>query len=165
LGAGCASSGDAATSTTPRSAPVSAGGEGRSSGERTATTTGAATPSRSLSGTGALSTTAPPQGSAPATFDVERARAVFGRTCAACHGARGQGIVGPNLTDGVGIHPVTDVSGYEALVRDGVPARGMPGWGRALSLEEVSLVAQLAWSLRNTNDPEGKAPQGEHTLP
>jgi cytochrome c oxidase cbb3-type subunit 3 len=112
-----------------------------------------------------MQSTTAPQGSAPPPFDVERARTLFVRTCAACHGARGQGVIGPNLTDGFGLHPVTDVSGYEALVRDGVSPRGMPAWGRLLPAEDVSLLAQFVWSLRNTNDPEGKAPQGEYPLP
>ncbi len=46
-------------------------------------------------------------------------------------------------------------------VHDGVPAKGMPTWGPQLGDEKVETVVAFVLSIRNTNVPGGKAPQGE----
>jgi alcohol dehydrogenase (cytochrome c) len=52
-------------------------------------------------------------------------RAAFERTCARCHGADGQGgEMGPGITTRMALRTEQELA---ALVRDGIPAKGMPG--------------------------------------
>lgn len=95
---------------------------------------------------------------------IERGRAQFARNCSPCHAQNGQGLIGPNLTDGVSIHEATSAADYNALIRDGVPARGMPGWAPSIGQSAVDDLAIYVWSLRHTN-VSGRPAQGSYRLP
>jgi cytochrome c oxidase cbb3-type subunit 3 len=97
----------------------------------------------------------------PAT--VEDGRQVFVSTCAACHRADAGGNIGPNLTDEYWIHggKPQDIWG---CVHNGVPAKGMPTWGPQIGEAKVASVVAYVLSIRNTNVPNGKAPQGEKEM-
>lgn len=84
---------------------------------------------------------------------------VFRTTCAACHGLRGEGIIGPNLTDRYWIHGARPEDVLKA-VTEGFATKGMPGWGPMLGPERSIRAAAYVLTLRNTNVP-GKEPQGE----
>ena len=90
---------------------------------------------------------------------VEEGKQVFASTCAACHAAEAQGLVGPNLTDKFWIHGNKPTDIVKA-VTDGFPDKGMPPWGPVLGPEKVRKVAAFIVTLKNTNHP-GKDPQGE----
>lgn len=90
---------------------------------------------------------------------VEEGKQVFASTCAACHAAEAQGLVGPNLTDKFWIHGNKPTDIVKA-VTDGFPDKGMPPWGPVLGPEKVRKVAAYIVTLKNTNHP-GKDPQGE----
>jgi cytochrome c oxidase cbb3-type subunit 3 len=92
-----------------------------------------------------------------ATLAVGRDR--FAKTCASCHGENAQGLIGPNLTDDYWIHGGAVVKVFNTIVK-GVPAKGMPPWGRALSPEELGGLSSYIRSLRGSNPPEPKAPEG-----
>ncbi|HZY39602.1 MAG TPA: cbb3-type cytochrome c oxidase N-terminal domain-containing protein [Mucilaginibacter sp.] len=85
--------------------------------------------------------------------------AVFKTNCVACHGALGQGVVGPNLTDDYWIHggKINDVF---KTIKYGVPAKAMPTWETLLSAKQIAAVANYVKSLHGTNPPGGKAPEG-----
>lgn len=87
----------------------------------------------------------------------------FAANCAACHGARGEGVIGPNLTDPNWIHGGAPTSIY-ATVRNGVATAGMPAWGPVLGEREVQSVVAYVLSIRDTNVP-GRDPQGEVWVP
>jgi cytochrome c oxidase cbb3-type subunit 3 len=91
---------------------------------------------------------------------VESGRQVFASTCAACHRADGGGNIGPNLTDAYWLHGSKPENIY-SCVHDGVPNKGMPTWGPVLGEDKVETVVAYVLTLRNTNVPGGKAPQGE----
>jgi len=78
----------------------------------------------------------------------------------ACHGDKGQGLVGPNLTDAYWIHGKGTRADIFKVIHDGVPDKGMLAWGEILKPEEVIAVSSFVFSIRNTNVP-GKAPQGD----
>lgn len=86
-------------------------------------------------------------------------KALFIDRCAQCHGDRGQGSVGPNLTDRYFLHGRGTLSDLYEIVSEGAPARGMPAWGGELTPAELRDVVAFVGSLRFTNVP-GKAPQG-----
>jgi len=84
---------------------------------------------------------------------------LFHSRCAACHLESGQGAIGPNLTDGYWIHGRGKLMDLYSVVNDGVPAKGMPAWGRQLAPIELAKVVAFVGTLRNTNVP-GKAAEG-----
>lgn len=86
-----------------------------------------------------------------AAADLEQGRSVYERSCAACHGDKGDGkghragILDPppaSLVAGRARDFYSD-AGQLQLVREGVPMTGMPPFGR--SLKEEDLVAAYAW--------------------
>jgi len=90
---------------------------------------------------------------------VEEGRETWTKFCVACHLDKGQGSVGPNLTDGAWIHGCEPVDLHQ-VVTEGVAAKGMPAWGNQLGPSGVQTVVAYVMTLRNT-DVEGKAPEGE----
>lgn len=90
---------------------------------------------------------------------VDEGKTVFAQTCASCHAAQAQGLVGPNLTDKFWIHgnKPTDIVN---AVTNGFPDKGMPAWGAPLGPEKTRKVAAFVLSIRNTN-VAGKEPQGD----
>lgn len=91
---------------------------------------------------------------------VEQGKAVFGSTCAPCHRDDGGGNVGPNLTDDSWLHGGAPDQIWKTI-GDGVPEKGMPAWKPQLGGRRVQAVTAYVLTLRNTNAPGGKAPQGE----
>lgn len=88
------------------------------------------------------------------------AKSLFVQKCAQCHGNDGEGKIGPNLTDEYWIHGDGSLMGIYAAVSDGVPAKGMPTWSRQLRLVEVMKVSALVGTMRNTNLPGPRPPEG-----
>lgn len=90
--------------------------------------------------------------------------AKFTAVCSPCHGERGEGKIGPNLTDGRWIHGDGSLTAIHKVVTEGVLAKGMPPWERAMKPEELRQVVAFVGSIRNTNVP-GKAPEGNELSP
>ncbi|MBI2529079.1 MAG: c-type cytochrome [Candidatus Rokubacteria bacterium] len=90
---------------------------------------------------------------------MAKARETFVQRCAACHGDRGQGIIGPNLTDDYWLHggKLTDI--YRTI-REGVPDKGMVPWKGQLQPAELSSMAAFVGTLHGSNPPNAKPPQG-----
>jgi cytochrome c oxidase cbb3-type subunit 3 len=91
------------------------------------------------------------------------AKALFDLRCAVCHGDRGQGVIGPNLTDEAWLHGQGSLTDIYAVVDAGVLTKGMPAWGRQLSPLELRQVVAFVGTQRGKALP-GKAPEGT-TLP
>lgn len=89
---------------------------------------------------------------------VQRGAAVFKQNCLQCHGDRGQGLVGPNLTDRYWLHGDKALDIYK-VISGGVPEKSMPAWRPLLGAAKVQEAAAFVLSLRGQNLP-GKAPQG-----
>ncbi len=86
-------------------------------------------------------------------------KAVFTQTCVPCHGANGQGGIGPNLTDDYWLHG-SKINEIFKTVKYGVLAKGMPTWEKQLSPKQIADVANYVKSLHGTNPAGAKAPQG-----
>lgn len=84
---------------------------------------------------------------------------VFTGKCVACHLEKGQGSIGPNLTDRSWIHGQGQLMDIFQVVSDGVLAKGMPAWSRQLSPAELRQVVAYVGTLRGTLVP-GKAAEG-----
>ncbi|MEZ4362993.1 MAG: cbb3-type cytochrome c oxidase N-terminal domain-containing protein [Kofleriaceae bacterium] len=91
-------------------------------------------------------------------------KAVFLQSCASCHTENGRGLVGPNLTDDFQLHGATRSDLYNT-VRNGVPDKGMIAWGPVLAPGDLTAVVAYIATLRHTNVPGGKPPQGEKVAP
>lgn len=89
---------------------------------------------------------------------------VFATNCIPCHRADGGGNIGPNLTDTFWIHGGTLPEIYKTIT-DGVLAKGMPNWGKLLKPDQVTAVAVYVASLKGTNPPNPKAPEGVPLTP
>lgn len=87
-------------------------------------------------------------------------KAVFATNCASCHRADGGGMIGPNLTDDAWIHGGTMPEIHHTIV-EGVLAKGMPPWGKLLKPDQVDAVTAYVASLKGTNPPNAKPPEGE----
>jgi cytochrome c oxidase cbb3-type subunit 3 len=92
------------------------------------------------------------------------AKGLFGLRCAPCHGDRGQGMIGPNLTDSAWLHGSGKLAEIFAVIDQGVAAKGMPAWNKQLSPIEVRKLAAFVGAQRGTNVP-GKAPEGTVAAP
>jgi len=98
----------------------------------------------------------------PAVLETGRSR--FTRTCAACHGASAQGLIGPNLTDDRWIHGGTVEQIFQSVAK-GWPAKGMPPWGRVVKPEELAALVSYVRSIQGSNPPNARAPEGEPAVP
>ena len=95
-----------------------------------------------------------------AQANLDAGKATFTRVCVACHLAGGQGLVGPNLTDNFSIHGC----GYKNIVNIitvGQPDKGMISWKDQLTRQQILDVASYVLTLKGTNPPNPKAPQGD----
>ena len=87
--------------------------------------------------------------------------AVFKTSCATCHGKKGEGLIGPNLTDKYWIHGGSLMAVYKT-VEEGVPDKGMPArGGAAISQDELVAVIAYVDTLRGTDPAGAKKPEGE----
>ena len=95
-------------------------------------------------------------------------KVVFKTNCVSCHGANGEGAIGPNLTDDhwKNVRYVEDIA---KVISDGAANGSMPAWKNRLShVNQIVLTAAYVASLREnpvsgTRPPEGNVipPWGE----
>jgi len=83
------------------------------------------------------------------------------QVCAACHGAKGEGMIGPNLTDKYWLHSKGDGEGILIAIKEGFPEKGMPPWKDVVEKSKHSPLAAYVMNLQGTNPANPKAPQGE----
>ncbi len=69
-------------------------------------------------------------------------------------------MIGPNLTDDAWIHGGTMSEIHHTIV-ESVLAKGMPPWGKLLKPDQVDAVTAYVASLKGTNPPNAKPPEGE----
>jgi cytochrome c oxidase cbb3-type subunit 3 len=93
-----------------------------------------------------------------ASADIEEGKLIYQKSCITCHKESGGGDVGPNLTDDYWIHG-GDIKSIFKIVRYGFNA--MPQWQMAYSNKQIAQVASYVKTLKGTNPPNPKAPQGE----
>ena len=85
---------------------------------------------------------------------------IFVKNCAACHGMNGEGLVGPNFTDDYWIHG-GGIKNMFKIITIGVPAKGMISWKSQLSPNQIQEVGSYIITLRGTNPPNQKGPEGD----
>jgi cytochrome c oxidase cbb3-type subunit 3 len=90
---------------------------------------------------------------------IKAGEQVFSRNCVECHGASGEGKIGPNLTDDYWIGGGAPLDIYQTILH-GREARGMPNWRIKLGPGACKQAAAYVLGLRGKNLP-GKPPQGQ----
>ncbi|HUN65429.1 MAG TPA: c-type cytochrome [Bacteroidota bacterium] len=98
----------------------------------------------------------------PSDSTLLRGRILYEKNCSGCHGDKGQGFAGPNLTDKFWIHG-GGPKNITASISEGVPGKGMITWKDILSPAEIQMVMKYVRSLQGTNPPKAKAAEGELT--
>ncbi|MBS1919143.1 MAG: c-type cytochrome [Bacteroidetes bacterium] len=91
---------------------------------------------------------------------IAEGKKIYSGTCFPCHGAQGEGGIGPNLTDKYWLHGGS-IHNIFKTITDGVPDKGMQAWGKTFTPEEIRDLSSFVLSLQGTNPPNAKAPQGD----
>ena len=91
---------------------------------------------------------------------ISAGKAVYDANCVACHGDKGQGVVGPNLADEYWLHG-GKINSVFKTIKYGVPEKGMISWEKTLSPKQISEVSNYILSLKGTNPANAKAAQGD----
>ncbi|BDD11194.1 cytochrome c oxidase subunit III [Fulvitalea axinellae] len=92
--------------------------------------------------------------------DLADGEKVYKANCVACHGALGEGKIGPNLTDKYWKHGSTFKDIFKT-VKYGVPTKGMAAWQKKLSPVQIRNVSSFILTLQGTNPPNPKKPEGD----
>jgi cytochrome c oxidase cbb3-type subunit 3 len=95
---------------------------------------------------------------------LQDGKSIFMSNCVPCHGPNGEGTVGPNLTDDYWIHG-GGIENVFKTIKYGVPAKGMITWQTLLNPKQMQEVGSYIISLRGTNPPNGKPPEGNLYVP
>lgn len=90
---------------------------------------------------------------------ISKGALVFKNNCVSCHKEKGEGSIGPNLTDEYWLHGGS-IQNIFATIKNGVPEKGMIAWNAILKPEEIRNVSFFIMSLKGSNPPNAKAPQG-----
>lgn len=90
---------------------------------------------------------------------IKKGKEAYTANCAPCHGAVGEGTIGPNLTDKHWIHGGAPDK-ILATIQNGFPAKGMPAWNAILGELKCKQLTAFIQSLKGSNPPNAKAPDG-----
>ena len=91
--------------------------------------------------------------------DHKEGKRTFVIYCEQCHGMRGRGGAGPNLTDEFTLHGDT-LEDIVRVITNGIPKMQMPTWSQTMSAERIKQVAAYVLSLKGSR-PTGKLPDSD----
>ncbi len=95
--------------------------------------------------------------------DLASGENLYSQYCVACHMDKGQGNIGPNLTDDYWIHGGS-IQEVFSVIKYGAQ-NGMKSWQDELNPIQMQQVASYVMSLELVAPPEGKDPQGDLVAP
>ena len=95
--------------------------------------------------------------------NLGKGRRLFRKNCALCHGKNAEGMEGqgPNLTDNYWVHGEGKIEDIIKTVKNGVIEKGMQAWGPTLGNTKILQVVSYVISLKGSNPPNAKAPEGK----
>lgn len=86
-------------------------------------------------------------------------KVIYDKTCLVCHGKFGEGLVGPNFTDDYWIHGGKPEELLK-VINEGIIEKGMISYKSQLNKTQINNVIAYILSLKGSNPPNQKAPQG-----
>lgn len=89
---------------------------------------------------------------------------VFKTNCVSCHADKGQGQVGPNLTDDQ-YKNVKHIADIASVIENGAAAGAMPAWKGRLHPNDIVLVSAYVASLRGQNLTGPRGAEGDKIDP
>jgi len=89
---------------------------------------------------------------------LEKGQDLYKSNCANCHGQKGEGLVGPNLTDEYWLYG-SSINSVFKTIKYGTN-KGMPNWQKQLNPLQIQQVASFIHTLQGSNPPNAKEPQG-----
>lgn len=96
----------------------------------------------------------------PATkTNIKKGKSIFLQNCSACHGSKGEGGIGPNLTDEYWLHGGTKREIANTILY-GISEKGMTSWKDHLSPEEIGRLVVFIRSIQGSRPPDAKQEQG-----
>ena len=90
----------------------------------------------------------------------KKGKEIFKLHCTPCHGMKGEGGLGPNLTDKYWLHGGSGKN-IANTIMNGVPDKGMITWRYELTPSEVGYLVSFIHSIQGSNPPNAKSAQGE----
>lgn len=93
---------------------------------------------------------------------ISAGHGVYLQNCVPCHGEFGEGKegLGPNLTDDYWMHQGGTANIFKSI-KYGWTDKGMKSWEQDLKPLEIQQIVSWIQSIRGTNPPNAKAPEGE----
>lgn len=92
--------------------------------------------------------------------ELAEGKEIYVANCLVCHGANGEGGVGPNFTDKYWVHGGS-INDIFSIIKYGVPEKGMISWKSQLRPAAMQKVASYILTFQGTNPENQKAPEGE----
>lgn len=80
---------------------------------------------------------------------MKEAGEIYKTNCSACHGANGEGLVGPSLTDAEWIYGSSGMEVFSSIM-DGRKGNQMPAWGPVLGETKVSQVTAYVMEMKDS---------------
>lgn len=90
---------------------------------------------------------------------IDEGKLLFQENCKVCHGNNGAGFTGPNLTDEYWKNGDKKEDIFK-IISEGKIEKGMMSWKNYLNPNEVSSLVAYIVSLKGTNPPNAKEPEG-----
>jgi cytochrome c oxidase cbb3-type subunit 3 len=91
---------------------------------------------------------------------MDVARTLFTVNCQQCHGAAGQGVIGPNMTDDH-YKNVKTLGDIPKVIASGAAGGAMPPWRGKLNDNQIILLSAYVASLRGQNLQSTRPAEGE----
>ena len=100
-----------------------------------------------------------PKDSLEANGTLKTGKAIYLKNCSGCHGEKGQGFAGPNLTDKYWLHGGA-TKNIMTSIQEGIPEKGMIAWKIVFTPSEIQTITDYVHALQGTNPPRAKKPEG-----
>ena len=91
---------------------------------------------------------------------IDEGASLYTSRCAACHGQKAEGIIGPNLTDSYWLNGDGTNDSIYNVIKVGIPEKGMISWEKLLNPSQISSLVLYIQSIKGTAPANGKSPQG-----
>ncbi|MBT5954592.1 c-type cytochrome [bacterium] len=91
---------------------------------------------------------------------IDEGASLYTSRCAACHGQKAEGIIGPNLTDNYWLNGDGSNDSIYNTIKVGIPEKGMIAWEALLKPSQISSLVLYIQSIKGTAPANGKPAQG-----